>query len=1154
MLIINDYFHNPFHRSGFMANLGKKVLVYSLCSMLASPFMVLPRQAYANTQNYTVFSGGTIYTMTESLKEVQNNVKPHKAKAVVVDNKTGKIIKVFKENENADMYTKNANYKQVNLGTNVMLPGFIDPHGHFPVSAANITGINLNPAPIADPGVNTLEQLQQKLLDHLANNDYDNQYGGGQMAAKWVSGSGYDDTLLDIKRHPTKEELMVGALANKFVKIGHSSGHMAVVNTKALERLFESRYLSGKLTSVLRDADTIGSTEEVTSATLVKDTDGLIKYQVTLNTGAKQFLSGIQMRQDGYDGKSFASYNTTNEQKLFWFTGLLQESGMDYVASMGLDDMVFIPNVKQFIPYAAKEYMSRGVTSGNDGGGGVTTPFSSDLDNAQDALANNRLPIRTVIQPRIYLNFGEGITPFTVQNHYSLNWQNIVTADGQTKSIGEPSQNSPQTGDDMTSWYGGTYDGNTTPPTVPSATDHGMPGDQANPSKAAYKVAQMVKANPAKYKDRIILGTWKYNYDGSIQGYTGYLAQQGYYQKPKDVPVYNPGGRTGVEGVDADYVVGGTPNGDVNFNDPKYFCFGGNHYGNEKSLGNGTYTSVAKAIKEYHLANQGVSLHLNGSWANDDVINFVEQACYAAEQAGKKITDRRHTVIHAQMQDLSHIQRMMGNYDQFPISNPNDVKRFTNVWSGVNAMTWVKDTPNNTTNSKGYNPEEGHYLNEFTKTDDHLGERLRKALGGAGEQNLIRQQNMISSYFVDHTYYWGERHRDIFMGPGRAYNMSPMGWAVKLGHRYTFHNDTPVTPQNPLKSISIATTRLSSGQEAGGLKHAQQPIYSATGGKEIGHTKMYYPTKELADEGNTANMKEFHDFDQRITVLQALHAVTVNSAFSSRIEDRFGSIKEGYHADFVILANDPFVLEKQGEAGLLRIADIPVVATIVANEAVFGFTPGTEEGNFVSYLESSFHNSLTAQISNITEVEQTADEMEAMLNSGEGQKLFGAKKFTADVQPNGATAIFSVQVMGNGLPINSLNIKSLANAAGVTLPYQFTDQVTHDTEGMFWVTTRTLETLLPDDTIMEPGKAYYIHFTIKDGGSYDLDGAANGTLEGQLFVTSTQLPVAPTALAVSSGGGGGCTIGTSAQYDLALVILAAFGLLAIRIYRKRDNA
>ena len=65
MLIINDYFHNPFHRSGFMANLGKKVLVYSLCSMLASPFMVLPRQAYANTQNYTVFSGGTIYTMTE---------------------------------------------------------------------------------------------------------------------------------------------------------------------------------------------------------------------------------------------------------------------------------------------------------------------------------------------------------------------------------------------------------------------------------------------------------------------------------------------------------------------------------------------------------------------------------------------------------------------------------------------------------------------------------------------------------------------------------------------------------------------------------------------------------------------------------------------------------------------------------------------------------------------------------------------------------------------------------------------------------------------------------------------------------------------------------------------------------------------------------
>ncbi|MFG6359030.1 MAG: hypothetical protein K1W03_00375, partial [Mailhella sp.] len=199
-----------------MANLGKKVLVYGLCSMLASPFMVLPRQAYANTQNLTVYSGGTIYTMTESLKEVQNNVKPHKAKAVVVDNKTGKIIKVFKENENADMYTKNANYKQVNLGTNVMLPGFIDPHGHFPTASSGLTSIDLNPSPIGDPGVNTLAQLQDKLIQTAKENPDMYQYG--------ISGSGYDDTLLDIKRHPTHEELSVRELGQKPVKIGHSSG------------------------------------------------------------------------------------------------------------------------------------------------------------------------------------------------------------------------------------------------------------------------------------------------------------------------------------------------------------------------------------------------------------------------------------------------------------------------------------------------------------------------------------------------------------------------------------------------------------------------------------------------------------------------------------------------------------------------------------------------------------------------------------------------------------------------------------------------------------------------------------------------------------------------------------------------------------------
>lgn len=182
------------------------------------------------------------------------------------------------------------------------------------------------------------------------------------------------------------------------------------------------------------------------------------------------------------------------------------------------------------------------------------------------------------------------------------------------------------------------------------------------------------------------------------------------------------------------------------------------------------------------------------------------------------------------MQELVETQRLLGNYDQYPLNNPAKLQDICTVWQGTAGMTWEKAAQQDSTEYGGYNPEEGRYKKEFSKE----AEQLRKDLGNG---QLMKEQNFISSYFVDHTYYWGQRHRDIFMGPGSAYNMSPLGWAVQLGHRWTIHNDTPVTPQNPLKSITIATTRLSSGYTAGGVKGPQEPIYHQGAGKDITATK-----------------------------------------------------------------------------------------------------------------------------------------------------------------------------------------------------------------------------------------------------------------------------------------------------------------------------
>ena len=65
----------------------------------------------------------------------------------------------------------------------------------------------------------------------------------------------------------------------------------------------------------------------------------------------------------------------------------------------------------------------------------------------------------------------------------------------------------------------------------------------------------------------------------------------------------------------------------------------------------------------------------------------------------------------------------------------------------------------------------------------------------------IKRLGVIPSFFTVHTYYWGDRHRDIFLGKARAERINPLRSALKRGIRFTSHNDTSVTPMNPLLSV-----------------------------------------------------------------------------------------------------------------------------------------------------------------------------------------------------------------------------------------------------------------------------------------------------------------------------------------------------------------
>jgi predicted amidohydrolase YtcJ len=158
----------------------------------------------------------------------------------------------------------------------------------------------------------------------------------------------------------------------------------------------------------------------------------------------------------------------------------------------------------------------------------------------------------------------------------------------------------------------------------------------------------------------------------------------------------------------------------------------------------------------------------------------------------------------------------------------------------------------------------------------------------------MKRLDVIPSFFSLHTYYWGDRHRDVFMGPGRAARMSPARSAVERGLRFTIHTDSPVVPMEPLRLVWAAVNRRS------------------TSGASIGAA-------------------------QRIEPLAALRAVTIDAAYQHFEENLKGSLEPGKLADLVILSRSP--LEDPE-----RIDRIRVLETIIGGRTVYRADAGAPTG------------------------------------------------------------------------------------------------------------------------------------------------------------------------------------------------------------------
>jgi predicted amidohydrolase YtcJ len=141
--------------------------------------------------------------------------------------------------------------------------------------------------------------------------------------------------------------------------------------------------------------------------------------------------------------------------------------------------------------------------------------------------------------------------------------------------------------------------------------------------------------------------------------------------------------------------------------------------------------------------------------------------------------------------------------------------------------------------------------------------------------------DVCANIFANHLWYWGDQHYEITVGPERAEGMEACATALANGIPFSLHTDANVTPLGCLHSMWCAVNRVT-------------------------------PKGRVLGEA------------EKISAAEALHAVTLGSAYLLGLDAEMGSIETGKWADFTVLAESPLDVEP------MAIKDITVWGTVLA--------------------------------------------------------------------------------------------------------------------------------------------------------------------------------------------------------------------------------
>ena len=188
----------------------KQILSFSFLLLL---FTACSNESNKILEDQILYYGGDIITMKSD--------KPSYIEALVTYGDsiifTGNLLEAEKQFPKA---------QRRDLKGTTMSPGFIDGHCHFGGFSAQSIGAQILPPP--DAKAKNIDALIKILKEWATPKNI--------KLTGWIFGMGFDDSILEEERFPTKFDL--DKVSTEYpVMIIHISGHFAVVNSKGLEIL-----------------------------------------------------------------------------------------------------------------------------------------------------------------------------------------------------------------------------------------------------------------------------------------------------------------------------------------------------------------------------------------------------------------------------------------------------------------------------------------------------------------------------------------------------------------------------------------------------------------------------------------------------------------------------------------------------------------------------------------------------------------------------------------------------------------------------------------------------------------------------------------------------------------------------------------------------